>query len=124
MTTETDQLPAVQRILHATDHDIEGFLGFFTDTTVFRMGSADQVVGREAIAQWVGGYLASVTGTSHDVLRIWEAEDAVAVQMDVTYRMRSGQGITLPAITEMRFRDGTLTHYLIFMDPSPVVAAS
>jgi len=122
--TTTDRLSTVQRILHATDHDIGEFLGFFTDATVFRMGSADPVVGRNAVAAWVSDYLGSVAGTRHDVNRIWESEDSVAVQMDVTYEMRGGRSVTLPAVTEMRLRDGALTHYLIYMDPSPVREAS
>jgi hypothetical protein len=101
MTTDTDQLVTARRILHATDNDIEAFLGFFTDTTVFQMGNADPVIGREAI---------------------WESGDDVAVRMNVTYRMRGGQSITLPAVTEMKLHADKLTHYLIFMDPSPVTA--
>lgn len=124
MTTGTDQLSTVRRILHATDNDIEEFLGFFSDTTVFRMGNADPVVGRDAISAWVGSYLSSVVGTTHEVVTIWESEDAFAVRINVTYRMRGGQHITLPAVTEIRLSSGVLTDYLIFMDPSPVEAAS
>jgi hypothetical protein len=63
MTTDADQLGTVQCILHATDHDVAEFLGFFDQDTVFQMGNSGPVVGRDAITQWVGGYLASVTGT-------------------------------------------------------------
>jgi SnoaL-like domain len=122
MTTDTDQLVTARRILHATDNDIEAFLGFFTDTTVFRMGNAEPVIGREAITQWVGRYLASVEATMHETVRIWESDDDIAVRMNVTYRMRGGQSITLPAVTEMKLHADKLTHYLIFMDPSPVTA--
>jgi hypothetical protein len=114
----------VDRILHATDNDIQKFLGFFTETTVFRMGNGELVVGRDAITQWTAGYLSSVTGTTHDVKQIWQDDAAFAVQMDVTYQMKSGQSITLPAVTEMRLDGELLTHYLIYIDASPVEAAS
>jgi SnoaL-like protein len=123
VTADTSQRTTVQRILHATDKDITEFLGFFTDTTVFRFGR-HEVIGREAIAQWVGGYMASVVGTTHDVLRTWESDEAVAVRMDVTYRMSSGQTVVLPAVVEIRVDAEKVTHYLIFADPSPVVEAS
>lgn len=124
MTTDTDQLGTVQCILHATDHDVAEFLGFFDQDTVFQMGNSGPVVGRDAITQWVGGYLASVTGTTHEVLKIWESDGAFAVRIDVTYRMQGGQNVTLPAMVEIRLREGVVTHYLIFIDPSPVEEAS
>ena len=38
--------------------------------------------------------------------------------------MRNSTEFTLPAVTRTRVRDGKVTEYLIFMDPSPVAAAS
>jgi hypothetical protein len=120
----TDQLSTVHRILHAADTDVAAFLGFFTDTAFFRMGNSDPVIGREAITAWVAGYLQSVTSVTHHVLTIWQTEAAFAVRMDVTYGMANGESHTLPAMTEIRLEGGSLAHYQIFMDPSPVLAAS
>jgi hypothetical protein len=124
MTADTRDLSILHRVLHATDNDIEEFLSFFTDTSQFRMGNAEAVIGRQAITQWVSGFLSAVVGTTHEVITIWEADDSFAVRMDVTYRMQSGQRFTLPAVTEMRFAGNYLTHYLIYMDPSPIVGGS
>jgi len=44
--------------------------------------------------------------------------------VEVTYTMRNGTTFTLPAVTRTRVHDGKVTEYLIFMDPSPVEAAS
>jgi hypothetical protein len=38
--------------------------------------------------------------------------------------MQNGAQFTLPAVTRTRVRDGKISEYLIFMDPSPVAAAS
>jgi hypothetical protein len=46
------------------------------------------------------------------------------VRVEVTYTMRNGTEFTLPAVTRTRVQDGKVTEYLIFMDPSPVEAAS
>ncbi|WP_428339911.1 nuclear transport factor 2 family protein [Mycobacterium sp.] len=122
MTTDTDHLVTARQILDATDNDIEAFLGFFSDTTVFRMGSGDPVIGREAITTWIGRYLASVETTVHEAVETWESDDGIAIRLNVTYRMRGGQSFTLPAVTEMKLDADKLTHYLIFMDPSPITA--
>jgi hypothetical protein len=119
-----DRRSTVQRILWATDNDVAEFLSFFTERSVFQMGNGDQVIGRDAITAWVSSYLASVTGTTHQINTIWESDEAFAVQSDVTYRMQSGVSLTLPAMTEMRLQDDKLTHYLIYIDPSLVVEAS
>ena len=73
---------------------------------------------------WVAGYLGSVAGMRHVVLEEWTADDVAAVRVEVTYTMRNGTTFTLPAVTRTRVRDGKVTEYLIFMDPSPVEAAS
>ena len=121
--TPNSELATVRRILWATDADVGEFLGFFTESTVFQMGN-ERVVGREAITEWVGGYLASVVGTTHEVLTMWQSDDGVAVRIDVTYRMKSGNSHTLPAMTHMKLDGDKLAHYLIFMDPTPVAADS
>jgi hypothetical protein len=38
--------------------------------------------------------------------------------------MQNGTEFTLPAVTRTRVRDRKVCEYLIFMDPSPVQAAS
>jgi ketosteroid isomerase-like protein len=111
------------RVIEASDTDLEAFLGFFTDGTVFRMANGDAVVGRGKVQAWISGYLAAVAATRHEVVETWESDGAVALRVDVTYTMRGGESFTLPAVTMMTFRAGLLAEYRIFMDPSPVVAA-
>ena len=113
-----------REVLRAGDTDPARFMQFFTDESLFRMGNNDPLTGQAAIAEWVGGYLRGVAGVSHEVTEIWEREDAVAVRVDVTYTMRGGETFMLPAVTRMRFTGDHLAEYHIFMDPSPVVAAT
>ena len=126
MTTAaaTSALETTRALLAAADTDIAAFFGFFTDDCDFRMANNDTVRGRDAIQAWVAGYLGSVAGMRHVVLEEWGADDVAAVRVEVTYTMRNGTEFTLPAVTRTRVRDGKVTEYLIFMDPSPVEAAS
>jgi ketosteroid isomerase-like protein len=88
------------------------------------MANSQVVRGRDAIQAWVARYLGSVAGMRHVVLEEWAADDVAAVRVEVTYSMANGTEFTLPAVTRTRVRDGKVTEYLIFMDPSPVEAAS
>jgi ketosteroid isomerase-like protein len=123
-TVATSALETTRALLAAADTDIAAFFGFFTDDCEFRMANNEVVRGREAIQAWVTGYLGSVAGMRHFVLEEWAADDVAAVRVEVTYTMRNGTEFTLPAVTRTRVRDGKVTEYLIFMDPSPVEAAS
>src|SRR3954449_10466865 len=120
----TSALETTRALLAAADSDIAAFFGFFTDDCDFRMANNEVVRGREAIQTWVAGYLGSVAGMRHVVLEEWTADDVAAVHVEVTYTMRNGTTFTLPAVSRTRVRDGKVSEYLIFMDPSPVEAAS
>ena len=45
------------------------------------------------------------------------------MRVDVTYTMNAGATFALPAVTRTRIENETVTEYMIFMDPGPVVAA-
>lgn len=123
-TATTSALETTRALLAAADSDIAAFFGFFTEDCDFRMANNEVVRGKEAIQTWVAGYLGSVAGMRHVVLEEWSADDVAAVRVEVTYTMRNGTEFTLPAVTRTRVRDGRVAEYLIFMDPSPVEAAS
>jgi ketosteroid isomerase-like protein len=124
-TTAPDSaLDTTRALLAAADTDIAAFFALFTDDCQFRMGNNEAVWGREAIQAWVALYLGSVAGMRHVILEEWEAHDVAAVRVEVTYTMQNGTEFTLPAVTRTRVRDGKVAEYLIFMDPSPVQAAS
>jgi limonene-1,2-epoxide hydrolase len=117
-------MTVARRVLEAADTDIAAFFGFFSDETQFRMANNEIVVGREAIMAWVGEYLGSVAAMRHEILEEFYNADTAALRVNVTYIMRSGATFTLPAVTRTRIRGDKVIEYLIYMDPSPVVAAS
>jgi hypothetical protein len=124
-TTSEDvtALEITRRLLHAADTDIARFFGFFSADCVFRMGNNDPVEGSEAIQEWVASYLGSVAGMHHAIVEQWSDGNVAALHVNVTYTMNNGTSFTLPAVTRTRIEKGKVTEYLIFMDPSPVVAA-
>lgn len=124
MTTAITELETTRGLLAAADTDIAAFFGYFSDDCVFRMANNDTVTGRDNIQAWVASYLGSVAGMRHVILEEWSAGDVTAMRVEVTYTMQNGDSFTLPAVTRTRVQNDKVVEYLIFMDPSPVVAAS
>jgi len=122
--TQASAIDTTRDLLRAADTDIAAFFGYFAEDCDFQMGNAEIVHGRENIQNWVANYLGSVAGMRHVILEEWEAGDVAAVRVEVTYTMQNGAQFTLPAVTRTRVRDGKISEYLIFMDPSPVASAS
>jgi len=123
-TTHLDPVEFIRNMLRNADTDMAAFFEMFSSDCEFRMGNSDVVRGREAIIAWVSDYLGSVAGIEHHVLEAWSEGDIAAARVEVTYTMANGESFTLPAVTRTRVKDNQATEYLIFMDPSPVVAAS
>lgn len=122
--TQPSAIDVTRDLLKAADTDIAAFFAAFTDDCRFRMGNAETVVGRENIQAWVASYLGAVAGMRHVILEEFVDGDVAALRVEVTYTMRNGTEFTLPAVTRTRIRDGKVSEYLIFMDPSPVAEAS
>jgi ketosteroid isomerase-like protein len=122
--TQPSAIDVTRDLLKAADTDIAAFFATFTDDCHFRMANAEVVVGRENIQAWVADYLGAVAGMRHVVLEEFLADDVAAMRVEVTYTMQNGAEFTLPAVTRTKVRDGKVSEYLIFMDPSPVAQAS
>ncbi|KLL95220.1 hypothetical protein NJ76_28800 [Rhodococcus sp. IITR03] len=122
-SSNVNALEITRNLLHAADTDIARFFGFFSTDCIFRMGNNDPVQGSEAIQQWVASYLGSVAGMHHVILEQWCDGNLAALHVNVTYTMNNGTSFTLPAVTRTRVENGKVAEYLIFMDPSPVLAA-
>jgi hypothetical protein len=122
--TQPSATDVTRDLLEAADTDIAAFFAAFTDDCRFRMGNAEVVIGRENIQAWVAHYLGAVAGMRHAVLEEFLDGDVAAMRVEVTYTMQNGEEFTLPAVTRTKVRDGKVSEYLIFMDPSPVAAAS
>ncbi|WP_174351906.1 nuclear transport factor 2 family protein [Gordonia rubripertincta] len=124
MTTTTPELETTRTLLEAADTDISAFFALFSTDCAFRMGNNDVVTGRENIQAWVATYLRSVAGMRHVILEEFTSGNITALRVEVTYTMQNGEEFTLPAVTRTRVENGAITEYLIFMDVSPVVAAT
>ena len=102
--------------------DAGGFCAYLTEDAVFRFGNAPPVQGRRAIERAVSQFFASIRRSHHQLVRVWPAAEAVAVEGVVTYTRLDGTEIALPFADTMVLRGDRIAEYYIYVDIAPLYA--
>lgn len=102
--------------------DAHGFSRYFTHDAHFRFGNAPTLTGRDAIASSIEGFFSNLDGLRHEILDVWEQDDVVISEVEVTYTRKDGSEVHLPAATIARCKDGLMSDYRIYMDINPLFA--
>jgi ketosteroid isomerase-like protein len=119
----TDDAKWLRSLFNAIDaSDVDGFCAYLTDDAVFRFGNAPTVQGRSAIEQAVRQFFASIRRSRHQLVRVWPAAGAVALEGVVTYTRLDGTEITLPFADTMVLRGDRIAEYYIYLDIAPLYA--
>lgn len=93
-----------------------------TDDVHLRLGNADLIHGKGSSVDAVNGFLASIAGVRHEILRVFTDTDAAIVEFDVHYTRHDGRVVTLPCCNVFRLRDGLIAEYRSYIDATPVYA--
>ncbi len=102
--------------------DSAHFVSFLTEDCAFRFGSAPAVRGRDAVAEAVDAFFASIDGLRHVVQRTWTGNGTLACEGEVTYRRHDGSEITLPFADVFEFSGELISSYCIYIDIAPLYA--
>lgn len=102
--------------------DAQGFSRYFTQEAHFRFGNAPTVTGRDAIASSVEEFFSNLEGLRHEILDVWEQDDVVISEVEVTYTRKDGSEVHLPAATIARCKDHLMSDYRIYMDINALFA--
>jgi ketosteroid isomerase-like protein len=78
--------------------------------------------GRPAIERAVGQFFASIRRSRHQLVRVWAAGEAVALEGVVTYTRLDGSEIALPFADTMVLRGNRVAEYYIYLDIAPLYA--
>ena len=100
--------------------DAAGFIAFLAEDASFRFGSAPAVSGRADIEKAVGGFFASVKSLSHRILRVWEENNIVICEGEVTYTRSDSKTLTLPFANIFKMKNRLIADYRIYTDSSPL----
>ncbi|HEX7344563.1 MAG TPA: nuclear transport factor 2 family protein [bacterium] len=102
--------------------DADGFVAFLTDDAIFRYGSPPAIQGQENVRVYVAGFFQSIKALSHKVSAVYDSGDALFYQGEVSYTLQDNRQISLPFLNLFKMRGGKITEYLVYIDPSPLMA--
>jgi hypothetical protein len=97
----------------------------FASNGRFRFGNDEPLVGRDAVAAGLAGFLASIAGLHHKLVNVWRLGPETIAETDVTYQRHDGHSVVVPVVSIWRTdTTGLIADYRVFGDLTPVYAAS
>jgi ketosteroid isomerase-like protein len=112
---------SISELFSAIDRkDADAFVACLTEDAVFRYGSQEPVRGRDAVRDYVAGFLGTLEAIRHQVLDVWEHEEALVCRGDVTYRLQDGREVTVPFANILTLEGDKVLDYRIYIDPTPL----
>lgn len=103
----------------AFDHcDVEAISGMLTADAMVRIGSASQLVGRDAARDWMTRYLHALGETIHKIIDVRVDGDAVFIEAEVNVRTHDGVKLMRPEAISARLRDGLASRVIVYGAPS------
>jgi len=102
--------------------DAAKFSAFLTPNASFRFANAPAVIGRENIRDAVSSFFTQIKGLRHRILEVWECDNVVICEGEVTYTRHNGSVLTLPFVDILRMEAELIADYRIYMDISVLFA--
>ncbi len=102
--------------------DADRFSAFLTQDASFRFANAPAVMGRENIRGAVSGFFTQIKALRHCVLKVWERDNTIICEGEVTYTRHNGSELTLPFVNIFRMETELITDYRIYIDISALFA--
>ncbi len=102
--------------------DSDAFVTFLTADAQFRFGSAPAVTGTATIVDALEAFFGSIASLTHRIFDIWDVEDHLICRGEVDYTRLDGNTVTAPFCDVFTLRDGEISHYDIYLDPTPLSA--
>ncbi|MBY3592355.1 nuclear transport factor 2 family protein [Rhizobium bangladeshense] len=111
----------IREMFDAVDRqDAAAFVAFLTDNVSFRFGNMPILVGREAVKEGSDAFYNCIRSLKHEYLQFFDNGDSWIVEQTVHYVDRWGRDHSLPCVNVLRFTDGKVSDYRIYMNNSPL----
>jgi hypothetical protein len=111
----------VKRFLTET-RSVEEFVSYFTEDAFYQVGNNEPLLGRDRIRESSVRFRQAITKILHDIKNIWELENTVVCEMEITYTRKDGKVFILPCSDVIHFNGDKFQKIQIYMDISPVFA--
>jgi ketosteroid isomerase-like protein len=96
--------------------DADRFAAFLAPDCTFRFGNLPPVEGRQAVRDFVAGFLGALGGIRHELVEWIEAPGRIAMHGFVTYTRKDGSTLKVPFANVFRTEGDLVRDYLIFID--------
>lgn len=102
--------------------DLDRFAQNFTEDAVYQFSNEPIVYGRQGIAEAdsIAAFNKTVNSIKHHIKNMWELDNMLIVEMDVTYVRKDGKVLNLPACDTVWFNGNLVQKMNIYMDITPV----
>lgn len=100
-------------------NNVEEYITFFTEDSVYKVGNFDPVIGHDGIRGLALPLVDMFNSVTHDLKNIWEIEDTVIVEMDITYNRKDGKISIIPCVDVIHFSGDKVQELKAYLDPSP-----
>ena len=116
-----DKREWLEKIGKAIDaKDSEGFAEFITENGVFRFGNNPDVVGRQAISDYVAAFFNIIKSSEHKVVNSWEKNGNIIWEGQVTYTRLDDKKVTVNFVNVFYMHGDLIDKYLIHIDNTPL----
>lgn len=103
--------------------DIDKIMEYFTEDAVYHNMPMDPATGRDAIREFIIGFLAAFDGIEFRVHRQLSQGDVVMNERTDVMRTKAGGEIPLPVTGVFEVRDGLIAAWRDYFDMATVTAA-
>lgn len=98
--------------------DADAFVSFLTQDASFRFGNMPVINGRQEVKKGVVLFFSGIKSLRHSVHDVWEQDDAIICEGEVTYTRLDGSELALPFADILRMKGDLIRDYRIYMDIS------
>jgi hypothetical protein len=102
--------------------DEHAFGAELSENCVLKFGNQPEMKGRSTIVEGIGQFFSSLKGLSHHFTHMWEVDDEIILDSNVTYTRLDDQKVTVPAVTIIKQKDLKADEMRIYVDLAPLYA--
>jgi ketosteroid isomerase-like protein len=103
---------------------LDAFIDRHTDDVVVKFANNPPAVGKDEVAQAIGGFFQMIAGMRHDFVNVYTDGDATILEANIDYARKDGHHVTVPATSVLHRRDELVDQLRIYLDLAPVFAPS
>lgn len=97
------------------------FAAYLSADAQFRFGGAPPVAGTAAVIRSLDEFFSGIAALSHRICDVWEFSEHRICRGEVRYRRLDGKEVSTPFCNVFTMRDGKISCYDIYVDPTPLV---